>query len=51
MREIVVSIIFTLVYFLIFFPIGLILKVFKMDLLKIKIDKTVFSYWQTKTDK
>jgi len=51
MREIVVSIIFTLVYFLIFLPIGLIFKVFKMDLLKIKIDKTVFSYWQKKIDK
>jgi len=44
------SIIFTAVYFFIFFPIGLILKVFKMDLLKIKIDKTVFSYWQKKID-
>ncbi len=39
MREIVVLIIFTLVYFFILFPIGLILKVFKIDLLKIKIDK------------
>jgi len=46
----VVSIILTLVYFFIFFPIGLILKVFKMDLLKIKMDKTVFSYWQKKLD-
>jgi len=48
MREIVVLIIFTLVYFLILFPIGLILKVFKIDLLKIKIDKTAFSYWHKK---
>ena len=51
MREIVVLIIFTLVYFFILFPIGLILKVFKIDLLKIKIDKTAFSYWEKKIDK
>ena len=40
--------IFTLIYIFIFLPIGLILRVFKIELLDINFNKTVSSYWQKK---
>ncbi len=42
------NVIFTLIYIFIFLPVGLILRVFKIDLLDINFNKTVSSYWQKK---
>ena len=39
-----------LIYFFAFLPIGLVLRMFNKDLLKIKIDKKASSYWQERLD-
>ena len=44
-------IIMALIYFFAFLPIGLVLRMFNKDLLKIKIDKMASSYWQERLDK
>ena len=48
---IIAPIVMTLIYFFAFLPIGLALRMFNKDLLKIKVDKTASSYWQERLDK
>ena len=40
-----------IIFYLVFTPISLILKVFKKDLLDIKIDKNIDSYWVNRKTK
>lgn len=40
------TVLMTLVYFIVVFPIGLIFKLRKIDLLKCKLDKSMDSYWE-----
>jgi len=46
--NIISPIIMTLIYFLIFIPIGVILKLFGKDILNKKLNKNENSYWQNK---
>ena len=43
-------IIMFLIYFFVFFPIGIILRIFKKDPMNIKIQKNIITYWQKKED-
>lgn len=45
LNKIVSPVILFILFFFVFFPIGLLLKVFRKDILNLKIDKTQKSYW------
>lgn len=45
LNKIVSPVILFILFFFVFFPIGLLLKIFKKDVLSLKIDKTKKSYW------
>ncbi|MDD5431406.1 MAG: SxtJ family membrane protein [Candidatus Omnitrophica bacterium] len=42
--------ILTIIFYLVFTPIGLILKLFKVDLLEKKMDKKASTYWKSKEE-
>ena len=43
--KIIAPIVMMIIYFVIVTPIALLLKIFKKDILKLKLDKKVYSYW------
>ena len=43
--KIIAPIVMMIIYFVIVTPIALLLKIFKKDILKLKLDKKVDSYW------
>ena len=38
----------SIIYFIVLTPIGILLKIFKKDILDLKIDKKIDSYWKTR---
>tara|TARA_Y100000768_G_C23989853_1_gene691605 strand:+ start:483 stop:887 length:405 start_codon:yes stop_codon:yes gene_type:complete len=50
MGSIVSKIILTLIYFFTVLPIGIVIRLFGKDLLKLRLDKKVNSYWIKRTD-
>lgn len=45
LNKIVSPVILFVLFFLVFFPMGVLLRVFKKDILNLKIDKSKKSYW------
>tara|TARA_B100000989_G_scaffold228444_1_gene175444 strand:- start:4874 stop:5029 length:156 start_codon:yes stop_codon:yes gene_type:complete len=50
MKNLFLNIIFTVIYFFIFSPVGFLLKILGKDILDKNIDKSQDSYWKYKKD-